>query len=63
LIFGLPDVICLVVLRQVIEIPDRGHMGIAEQISEDLKGSMKARDELRVSCLRMLKTSVKHRLP
>jgi hypothetical protein len=36
-------------------------MGIAEQISEDLKGSMKAKDERRVLCLRMLKTSLKHK--
>jgi uncharacterized protein YqeY len=36
-------------------------MGIAEQITQDLKESMKAKDELRVSCLRMLKTSLKHK--
>ncbi len=36
-------------------------MGLAEKISEDLKNSMKARDELRISCLRILKTSLKHK--
>lgn len=36
-------------------------MGLAEKISEDLKNAMKAKDELRVSCLRMLKTSLKHK--
>lgn len=35
-------------------------MSLATQISEDLKGSMKLRDERRVLCLRMLKTSMKH---
>lgn len=36
-------------------------MGIAEQISEDLKAAMKAKEERRVLCLRMLKTSLKHK--
>jgi uncharacterized protein YqeY len=36
-------------------------MGLEEQISENLKASIKARDERRVSCLRMLKTSLKHK--
>ena len=39
----------------------RAHMTFEEQISEDLKGSIKAKDERRVSCLRMLKTSLKHK--
>ena len=36
-------------------------MGLEEQISEQLKASIKAKDERRVSCLRMLKTSLKHK--
>jgi uncharacterized protein len=36
-------------------------MGLEEQISENLKASIKARDERRVSCLRILKTSLKHK--
>ena len=36
-------------------------MSIEEQITNDLKTAMKAKDELRVSCLRMLKTSIKNK--
>lgn len=32
-----------------------------EKIAEDLKNAIKAKDELRISCLRMLKTSVKNK--
>lgn len=34
-------------------------MTLLEKIGEDLKEAMKAKDEFRVSCLRMLKTSLK----
>ncbi|MBN2125232.1 MAG: GatB/YqeY domain-containing protein [Deltaproteobacteria bacterium] len=34
-------------------------MKLVEKISEDLKEAMKAKDDFRVSCLRMLKTSLK----
>jgi uncharacterized protein len=36
-------------------------MNLVEKIGEDLKEAMKAKDEFRVSCLRMLKTSLKHK--
>jgi len=36
-------------------------MSLEEKIAEDLRTAMKARDELRTSCIRMLKTSVKNR--
>ena len=36
-------------------------MTISEQIAQDFKEAMKARDELRLSCLRMLKTSLKNK--
>lgn len=36
-------------------------MSIEEKITNDLKAAMKARDEMRVSCLRMLKTSIKNK--
>lgn len=36
-------------------------MPIEEKITNDLKTAMKAKDELRVSCLRLLKTSIKHK--
>ncbi len=36
-------------------------MGLFEKISEDLKASMKARDELRLSVVRMLKSAVKNK--
>jgi uncharacterized protein YqeY len=36
-------------------------MPIEEKITNDLKTAMKARDEIRVSCLRMLKTSIKNK--
>lgn len=36
-------------------------MTLSKQISNDLKEAMKARDELRLSCLRMLKTGIKNR--
>lgn len=32
-----------------------------EKIAEDLKNAIKAKDELRISCLRILKTSVKNK--
>lgn len=35
-------------------------MSLAGKITEDLKGAMKARDEFRLSCLRMLKASLKN---
>jgi len=35
-------------------------MPLASRITEDLKNAIKTRDELRVSCLRMLKASVKN---
>ena len=36
-------------------------MTLVEKIGEDLKEAMKAKDGFRVSCLRMLKTSLKHK--
>jgi len=36
-------------------------MSLNEQITEDLKKAMKAKDELRISCIRMLKSSLKHK--
>ncbi len=36
-------------------------MSLNERIIEDLKSAMKAKDDLRVSCLRMLKTAVKNK--
>jgi hypothetical protein len=36
-------------------------MSLAEKITEDLKQAMKDRDELRLSCLRMLKAAVKNK--
>ena len=36
-------------------------MSLNEKILDDLKGAMKAKDSVRLSCLRMLKTSVKNR--
>lgn len=36
-------------------------MTISEQIAQDFKEAMKAREELRLSCLRMLKTSLKNK--
>jgi uncharacterized protein len=36
-------------------------MPIEEKITNDLKGAMKAKDKMRVSCLRLLKTSIKHK--
>lgn len=35
-------------------------MSLTKKIIEDLKEAMKAKDEIRVSCLRMLKTSLKN---
>lgn len=35
-------------------------MPLTTRITEDLKGAIKARDEFRVSCLRMLKASIKN---
>ena len=37
------------------------NMPIEEKITNDLKAAMKARDEMRLSCLRLLKTSIKHK--
>ena len=36
-------------------------MNLEEQINEDLKNSMKAKDESRLSCLRFLKAALKNR--
>ena len=36
-------------------------MSLYEQITEDLKEAMKAKDVLRISCIRMLKSSLKYR--
>jgi uncharacterized protein YqeY len=36
-------------------------MPLFQNITDDLKAAMKSRDELRTSCLRMLKTSIKNR--
>ncbi len=36
-------------------------MQLSERISEDLKKGIKSRDQLLVSCLRMLKTSIKNK--
>jgi uncharacterized protein YqeY len=36
-------------------------MSLSEKISEDLKNAIKAKDGLRLSCLRMLKASVKNK--
>jgi uncharacterized protein YqeY len=38
-----------------------GHMTLNQKIIEDLKKSIKARDEVRTSCLRMLKASLKNK--
>ncbi|MBW1886965.1 MAG: GatB/YqeY domain-containing protein [Deltaproteobacteria bacterium] len=36
-------------------------MSLTQQITEDLKVAMKAKDQIRMSCLRMLKTALKNR--
>ncbi|MBW1804243.1 MAG: GatB/YqeY domain-containing protein [Deltaproteobacteria bacterium] len=36
-------------------------MSLEETIAQDLKEAMKARDEVRISCLRMLKTAIKNK--
>lgn len=36
-------------------------MSLAEQINKDFKEAMRAKDELRLSCLRMLKTAIKNK--
>ena len=36
-------------------------MSLADQINDDLKKAMKAKDELRISCIRLLKSSLKNR--
>ncbi len=36
-------------------------MSLSQKITEDLKDAIRAKDELRVSCLRMLKTSLKNK--
>jgi uncharacterized protein len=36
-------------------------MSLYEQITEDLKSAMKAKDVLRISSIRMLKSSIKHK--
>jgi uncharacterized protein YqeY len=36
-------------------------MSFYEKITDDLKEAMKAKDLLRISCIRMLKTSIKHK--
>jgi uncharacterized protein YqeY len=35
-------------------------MSLAEQLAEDFKKALKAKDEIRISCLRMLKASLKN---
>jgi uncharacterized protein YqeY len=44
-----------------LDIESPINMPIEEKIANDLKAAMKARDELRLSCLRLLKTSIKHK--
>jgi uncharacterized protein YqeY len=36
-------------------------MSLYDQITDDLKEAMRARDVLRISCIRMLKSSLKHK--
>jgi uncharacterized protein YqeY len=36
-------------------------MSLSDQITEDLKEAIKARDKLRISCIRMLKSGIKNR--
>ncbi len=36
-------------------------MSLSDQITKDLKEALKARDELRISCIRMLKSGIKNR--
>ena len=36
-------------------------MSLIQQITDDLKEAMKAKDQIRMSCLRMLKTALKNR--
>jgi uncharacterized protein YqeY len=36
-------------------------MSLSDQITKDLKEAMKARNELRISCIRMLKSGIKNR--
>ena len=36
-------------------------MSLTQQITEDLKVAMKAKDQIHISCLRMLKTAPKKR--
>jgi uncharacterized protein YqeY len=36
-------------------------MSLSDQITKDLKEAIKARDELRISCIRMLKSGIKYR--
>ena len=36
-------------------------MSLAEQITQDFKEAMRGKDELRLSCLRMLKTAIKNK--
>jgi uncharacterized protein YqeY len=40
--------------------PFRGKMSLAEQLAEDFKKALKSKDETRISCLRMLKASLKN---
>jgi uncharacterized protein YqeY len=44
-----------------LDIESPINMPIEEKITNDLKAAMKAKDELRLSCLRLLKTSIKHK--
>ncbi len=40
---------------------NRGAMGLSDQIQRDMTKAMKARQELRLSCLRMVKSALKNR--
>jgi uncharacterized protein YqeY len=44
-----------------LDIESPINMPIEEKITNDLKAAMKAKDEMRLSCLRLLKTSIKHK--
>lgn len=36
-------------------------MGLREQLTDDMKAAMKARDEVRLSCIRLVRSAVKNR--
>ena len=52
------DIFLLKIFRT---LPIGEAMSLNEKIVEDLKNAIKSKDELRISCLRMLKTSVKNK--